>query len=57
VVEQDDGPKATFVDAGKAPGQADQKGEEISPLAPLPLTELPADLDFIASKTRDEKAA
>ena len=37
------------------PGQADQKDEMISPLAPLPLTELPLDLDFIASKTDDEK--
>ena len=36
-------------------GQGDQKGEMISPLSPSPVTELPQDFDFIASKTDDEK--
>ena len=57
-------PNATPVGGGKTeatsihliyPGQADQKGEMISPLLPSPLTELPPDFDFIASKTDDEK--
>src|SRR5438876_837591 len=39
----------------QSPGQGDQKGEMISPLTPLALTELPPDFDFIASKTDDEK--
>jgi hypothetical protein len=39
----------------RPPDQPDQKGEAISPLTPLPVTELPQDFDFIASKTDDEK--
>ena len=39
----------------KSAGQANRKGEMISPLTPLTLTELPQDFDFIASKTDDEK--
>ena len=35
--------------------QSRQKGEMISPLTPSPVTELPPDFDFIASKTDDEK--
>jgi hypothetical protein len=37
------------------PGQAAQKGEKISPLAPLPLAELPPDFDFVASMSDGEK--
>jgi site-specific DNA-cytosine methylase len=37
------------------PRQHKQKGEMISPLSPSPVTELPPDFDFIASKTDDEK--
>jgi hypothetical protein len=39
----------------QTPGRHVQKGEKISPLTPLPVTELPPDFDFIASKTEDEK--
>jgi hypothetical protein len=39
----------------RPPDQPDQKGEAISPLTPLPVTELPQDFDFIASKTDEEK--
>ncbi len=38
--------------ASRKAGRAGEKGEEISPLK---ATELPADFDFIASKTADEK--
>ncbi|MGA2609825.1 MAG: hypothetical protein ABSH01_20495 [Terriglobia bacterium] len=63
-VERDNGPNATPAGMGKAeanivrlvtPGEADQKGEMISPLSPSPVTKLPPDFDFIASKTDDEK--
>src|ERR1039458_755699 len=37
------------------PRQHKQKGEVISPLTPLTMTELPQDFDFIASKTDEEK--
>ena len=36
-------------------GNTSQKGEMISPLSPSPVTELPPDFDFIASKTDEEK--
>ena len=39
----------------RPPDQPVQKGEKISPLTPSPVTELPPDFDFIASKTDDEK--
>ena len=38
-----------------APRQHKQKGEVISPLTPLTMTELPQGFDFIASKTDEEK--
>ncbi len=37
------------------PRQHKQKGETVSPLTPSPVTELPPDFDFIASKTDEEK--
>jgi acetyl esterase/lipase len=61
LAEQDNGPNATPADAGKAeanivrlitPVEADQKGEAISPLASLPLTELPPILRFHRQQDR-----
>jgi hypothetical protein len=39
----------------QTPGRHVQKGEVISPLAPLPLTELPPDFDFVAGMSDGEK--